>query len=63
MMLSIYIIRTRKAAKNLKSSIIGLEIEATEKNCTTTNVKKFIFFSKTFHVYMQIFTLIATPCS
>ena len=42
---------TKKAAKNLKIGISGLEIEAKEEDCTIADTKSIISLLRVFHVY------------
>lgn len=61
MKLSTSVRRTRKAAKSLKISTSGLEIEAKEEDCTTADTKEIIPLLRAFHVYTQIFIFLAVP--
>lgn len=49
--LSISVRCTRKAAKSLKTGTSGLEIEAKEEDCTTTDAQGIIPLLQVFHVY------------
>lgn len=53
--------RTREAAKSLKIGTKGLEIEATEEDCTTADAKGSIPLLRAFHVYTQILVFLAAP--
>lgn len=41
----------KKADKNLKIGINGLEIEAKEENCTIADAKKIILLLQAYYVY------------
>lgn len=61
MKLSIRVRRTRKAAKSLKISINGLEIETKEEDCTSVDAKSIIPLLRAFYMYTQILIFLAAP--
>ena len=59
MNLSTSVRQNKKVTNNLSLGTCRLKIEAKEKNCTTLDAKRIIFFFRSFHVSIQMLICIA----